>query len=477
MKAKVMVFVSICLMAILFVTACTPQETTSAPAAVSTEAPPPTEEVPAATEEAPAETEAAAEVVHIGVYSLAWSPSSIGMMQQLVEKFNTEHAGSIEAEFIQGSWDDVETYMTAGVTGGGGIADVVEYYLGGAYAWYEQGYIIDLSPYVTEEIRATMPQVLWDARTAPDGAIFFSGTVTGDNLLIYYNPAALPAAGIEPPAAGETWTWPQFIENAKLLTLDANGKHVGEEGFDSENVVQWGFMPRLDNEKVWEELSAYAMQASHQPMIRRGEDGQWDIFFDEAAMPNIEAYMSVIAEGITPMEAIGLTGDSQDEAFYQGNAAMVQRSYFNVAVLHDNYPDFEFGVMPIPMEPGSSYYQTTDGQGFAVPVTSEHPAEAAEFAFWMQKAENQALWISALMLPPCNPAAFDDPLIADNPEFDAMVYYKSIEEIVATEVNVNQDEFITTVYAPAMMDVFMGNLTLDEAIAQIKSVSRDVLNQ
>jgi multiple sugar transport system substrate-binding protein len=435
---------------------------------------------------APAESEAvvaevaeeATEPVKIGVYSLAWSTSSINMIKELIAKFNTEHEGKIEAEFIQGDWGQVENYITAGVSGGGGIADVIEYYVGGAYSWYDQDYVIDLSPYITDEVKATMPEELWKARTAEDGAVFFSGTVTGSYLLIYYHPDAFTAAGVTAPAAGETWTWPEFIEKAKMLTVDANGKHVGEDGFDAENVTQWGFMPRLDNEKIWEEGSLYAMQAMGKPLIRKGDDGKWDIFFDEPAVNAFKSYLNVIAEGVTPQESIGLTGDSQDEAFYQGKAAMVERDVFNVAVLHDNYPDFKFAVMPIPMEPNSTFFQSpTDGQGFAIPVTSEHPAEAAEFVFWFQKAENQAMWSKALMMSPVNPEAMKDPLIANNPDFTAMTFYKSIEKFVETEICPNQDEFVTTVYTPAMMEVLQGNITLDEAIAQIKAVSKDVLNQ
>lgn len=417
------------------------------------------------------------EPVNIGVYSVSWSASSINMMQELIEKFNAEHEGEIVAEYVQGGWGEADSYVTAGVSGGGGIADVIEFSLGGALAWYDQGYTLDLSPYITDEIRATMPEILWDARTAEDGGVFFSGTITGSHTLLYYNPALLEAAGIAIPAEGETWTWEEFLENAKLLTVDANGKHVGEDGFDTAAVVQWGFLPRLDNEKIWEEAAEYAMQASHKPMIRMGDDGVWDIFFDDEALPVLESYFSLISSGVTPEKAIGLTGSSQDEAFFQGEAALVQRAYFNVAVLHDNYPDFEFGVMPIPMEENSLYYQSTDGQGFAIPASTENPEAAAEFVFWMQKPENQALWSSALMLSPCNPEAFNDPLIADNPEFGAMRFYKTIEEIVSVDINSNQDEFVTTVYAPAMMEVLMGNKTLSDAIAEIKSVSVDVLNQ
>lgn len=59
---------------------------------------------------------------------------------------------------------------------------------------------------------------------------------------LYYNVDMLQKAGVEPPptdAAG-AWTWDQFVENARKLTLDAAGKHPGESGFDPNNVQQWG---------------------------------------------------------------------------------------------------------------------------------------------------------------------------------------------------------------------------------------------
>jgi ABC-type glycerol-3-phosphate transport system substrate-binding protein len=425
------------------------------------------------------EPTAAAEPVSIGVWTVAWSPSSQAMMATLIDMFNDEHQGSIRAEYIQGDWGLGDTYISGGVAGGGGIADVLEWYVGGGgvQSWYEQGFTVDLSPYVTDEVRATMPPEMWASRTTEDGAIFASGTVTGEELALYYNPALLAAAGVEPPAAGTTWTWDEFLANARLLTIDANGKHLGETGFDPGNVVQWGFLPRLDNEKIWEEASTFAMQASGLPMIRRGSDGTWDIFFDDAAMPVLRTYISVIQEGITPPLAVGLTGDSQDEAFAQGMAAMVSRGYFNIGVLHDRYPDFQFAVMPIPMLPGSTYYVSNSGQGFAVPVTSQHPEAAAEFVFWFQGAVPQALWASALYLAPCNPAALEDPVLADDPNWDVMRFYRSIEQVVTTEFNSNQSEFLTTVYAPNMMAVVQGQMTLDEAIAIIKASSQEILNQ
>jgi multiple sugar transport system substrate-binding protein len=59
---------------------------------------------------------------------------------------------------------------------------------------------------------------------------------------IYYNADILSGAGIEPPGYDTTkaWTWDQFLDISRQLTLDGGGKHPGEDGFNVEDVQQWG---------------------------------------------------------------------------------------------------------------------------------------------------------------------------------------------------------------------------------------------
>ena len=59
---------------------------------------------------------------------------------------------------------------------------------------------------------------------------------------IYYNADVFAAEGIEPPSndPDEAWTWEQFLETARMLTVDANGNHPGDSDFDVENVERWG---------------------------------------------------------------------------------------------------------------------------------------------------------------------------------------------------------------------------------------------
>ncbi len=58
---------------------------------------------------------------------------------------------------------------------------------------------------------------------------------------VYYNADLFDQAGITPPGFKdeELWDWDTFIENAKQLTVDANGRHPDDAGFDPDNIQQF----------------------------------------------------------------------------------------------------------------------------------------------------------------------------------------------------------------------------------------------
>jgi len=58
---------------------------------------------------------------------------------------------------------------------------------------------------------------------------------------IYYNADIFEKEGIDPPSndPAKAWDWPTFLDIAKKLTVDVNGKHPGEDGFDKENMERW----------------------------------------------------------------------------------------------------------------------------------------------------------------------------------------------------------------------------------------------
>ncbi len=58
----------------------------------------------------------------------------------------------------------------------------------------------------------------------------------------YINLDLFEKAGIKPPGFKdeEIWDWDTYVANAKQLTLDGNGKHPDDAGFDPDNIQQFG---------------------------------------------------------------------------------------------------------------------------------------------------------------------------------------------------------------------------------------------
>lgn len=58
---------------------------------------------------------------------------------------------------------------------------------------------------------------------------------------LFYDKAATTKAGITMPTSAENaWTWDEFVEAADRLTVDSNGKHPSESGYNADDVVRYG---------------------------------------------------------------------------------------------------------------------------------------------------------------------------------------------------------------------------------------------
>jgi multiple sugar transport system substrate-binding protein len=107
--------------------------------------------------------------------------------------------------------------------------------------WGEKGVGADLGPYYQkagiDPGRFFLPQYLFTT----NGKLWGIGSNPA-TIVLYYNKDLLSKAGVAFPPESVTnpWTWQQFVNAAKKLTKDSNGRGPGDEGFNYQNVVQWG---------------------------------------------------------------------------------------------------------------------------------------------------------------------------------------------------------------------------------------------
>ena len=104
--------------------------------------------------------------------------------------------------------------------------------------WAENGMYADISDLFTEDQVSERINCAYygDNKAANNSVNYISET-----LVLFFDKKYCEANGVTVPTRVEdAWTWDQFLEACVKLTVDVNGKHPGEEGFDPENISVYG---------------------------------------------------------------------------------------------------------------------------------------------------------------------------------------------------------------------------------------------
>lgn len=160
---------------------------------------------------------------------------------------------------------------------------------------------------------------------------------------LYYNADVFKEAGIEPPSndPDKIWDWETFKEVARQLTIDKNGKHPGEDGFDPNNIERFGC-----------EISNYRL---HQASFIRSNGGNY--FDPQTGLLGLDAPESIwvmqeladlrlkyhIAPYSANLEQLGMDANQMMES---GKLAMLVDGSWNLASL--TKANLNFGTAALP---------------------------------------------------------------------------------------------------------------------------------
>lgn len=111
-----------------------------------------------------------------------------------------------------------------------------------AYKWYDDGILYNIKEFFMADESVKEEEYLEGAiGRRGDGIIGIMNSL--ESYAIWYNKAAFQEAGITniPLKPEDAWTWDEFLETAKKLTLDSNGRNASDPAFDHENIAQYGF--------------------------------------------------------------------------------------------------------------------------------------------------------------------------------------------------------------------------------------------
>ncbi|KHL97427.1 ABC transporter substrate-binding protein [Paenibacillus sp. IHB B 3415] len=288
---------------------------------------------------------------------------------------------------------------------------------------------------------------------------------------LMYNADLFEEAGVElpPTKAEEAWQWDEFVETAKKLTLDRNGKHPDDPGFDPKNIKQYGVKYSLS----W---------LSYMPLVLSNggdyltEDGtEFGLSKPEAteAIQKIADLINVHHVAPSPVQASSIPAPAT--ALQSRKVAMVIDGSWNHLDLSKANIDWGVGVLPVLKD----YKTFFLGGSLIIFKSSKHPKEAWEFSKFLTDPQNvlelhQGLWMPQLK------QWYEDPKLVDswaNEElpgrpagFQDAVMRSTYEHAESSaENNVRNFVEIDAAVTAGLDQVWLGTKTAAEAMNEVEA--------
>lgn len=414
---------------------------------------------------APDDQTSSGEKVHV-TYSCWGTVEENASTQATIDGFNASQ-DNIEVELMLIPWESYVQQLNT-MAAAGNLPDSANLKEEMVKAWAAKNMLADVSSMYSEENK---PLDCITFKGADGSPVAYS--CAAETIVMYYNKDMFDAAGVAyPPASVENaWTWDEFVSTAKQLTLDKNGKHPDDAGFDDQNIVQFG---ALVENLVWQ---------LEWPCLSNGggfvsDDGNTLTIGEPEAIEAIQAVADLyLKDHVAPLST-GATDDGVSRGLIAGTVAMTTNGTWNVGTCLNTAKEegLNYGIAVLPKF--KTYETVATGGTSAVFNQSEHQAEAIEWIKYLNDIDSA--WdglIATGIWPPIFEKYYTDETLThewvDNPNFPAYDDYKSV--VVDTTINNEYTHPTAWMYAEntadlyplvnsILGDVWTGNTTAEEAI-------------
>jgi len=344
---------------------------TTAPAAPAAAAKP-AESKPAA-QAAPAQTG--------GNVTLTWiTPAEVGPERDFYTGFaqNFEKQNpNIKVNVSFEAWADYMTKLPT-VLAGGAIPDVIHVHCSTVQDYGLRGAVRDMYEFMNRDKiskDAFFPFLIEQMSDFKTKTKLWAVPKDSAVYAVYYNKDLFDKAGVPYPKMD--WTFDEFRQTAKALTLDKSGNYGNNPKFDPNNVVQWGMNwgnnatdSPLPSSDLWQ-------------MVVWGQAGPWfsdDLkkgFFDDEG--HIKFVQDIVDMRCKDRSIPG-AGDSmgQGDAFRNQIVAMGIAHHSQTFFYKQEKKTFNFDVVAPPSGP-KGQFNAAACSGYTIPVKAQHPEEAWQF--------------------------------------------------------------------------------------------------
>jgi multiple sugar transport system substrate-binding protein len=442
--------------------------TAAAAAPAATAAPKP------AAQQAPATGSGPVEVTFLTTQT---NDADVKIYQQLSDKFHQENPNiTVKISSTDGTNYDQKllTYIQAGT-----LPDIVQTSDNFAKPFKDAGVTQDMIPFAQ---KTNFPYNDFDPTFLNLGIV--DGQLhmlpkQGDIIIPYINLRMAKEAGVNPPTdfdpakTPDGWTWDDFITMCKRLTVDANGKHGDEPGFDKDNVAVYGASMSIDAWYTYVPAvlanggTFVADDLSHSTL----NSPEGVAAFKRLTDPVVQGYWA-------PLTLIQSLSNQAGNVFAAGRAAIAPLQRLWCTTLRASLTD-DFDVIHYPKGPAKRI--TGMGTfGFALTAKSKQPDAAWQFLSWMYGEEGMSIITASYAAVPAMKRFYDSAFWRDLPPpphsnavfVDSFVYGTTPPRLPFYSTG----EFRQSV-TDGMTAITLGKATPEDVVANVDQVLNKYLKQ
>jgi len=287
---------------------------------------------------------------------------------------------------------------------------------------------------------------------------------------LMYNVDMFDAANVPypPTKVEDAWTWQEFIDVAKQLTLDRSGRNAHDPDFDPNDISQFGAQVSLN----WYGWMPFVFGNGGGYLT---EDGtEFGLSKPEAteALQLIADLINVHHVSPSPVQASSIPAPAT--ALQSKKVAMVIEGSWNHLDLVKAGLNWGVGVMPVLKEYKSFFF----GGSLVIFKSSEHPDETWQFIKFLTNPHNVLEMFQALWVPQMT-AWYEDPELIElwasetlpgRPTgFQDAVMHATFDNVMPSPENdVRNFLEINAAVSAALDQVWLGTKSAADAMAEIE---------
>ncbi len=313
-----------------------------------------------------------APVVHLTYWNM-WSGIWTQVVQKMVDEFNKTHPTIQVTMTSVPSANGEQKLLTA--IAAGDAPDVFTEWNPYIAAFAQQHALMNLSTFMTGKY-AGLKHWFYPvaAKWGEYKGSMYAMPWTMNSFLLYYNKTFMKQAGLNPNNPPRTL--------AQLWADQAKEWKITKDGV----VQQIGYYPAGNFEQLMPMFGATPgdfFNGKKYTMTSPKAMSIMNFFAKFKKYPYTQ--VNAFEKGLT-----GAAGGSEDP-FELGKAGFIVNGMWEMPTIQQFNPKLQYGVVPIPVNPGG-YYNTTwvNGNYNEIPTGSKHPQQAFEFIAWLSGYQNAA---------------------------------------------------------------------------------------